>query len=168
MNQYYTYILSNKNDTTLYIGVTNDIERRVAEHRSGTIPGFTQKYKCHKLVYFESFSDVEQAIAREKQLKKWSRAKKDALIDTMNKDRNFVISSIHSVIPSPLLSSRTDGTARAERCLHQFCRVVTEVDVVIVVEGSLRSLHSLCSVEMTFTSLSFWFDEVFYINLRTV
>ena len=87
MNQYYTYILANSSDTTLYIGVTNDIERRVAEHRSGTIPGFTQKYKCHKLVYFESFSDVEQAIAREKQLKKWSRAKKDALIDTMNKDR---------------------------------------------------------------------------------
>ena len=87
MNQYYTYILANRSDTTLYIGVTNDIERRVAEHRSGTIPGFTQKYKCHKLVYFESFSDVEQAIAREKQLKKWSRAKKDALIDTMNKDR---------------------------------------------------------------------------------
>ena len=85
MNQYYTYILANRSDTTLYIGVTNDIERRVAEHRSGTIPGFTQKYKCHKLVYFESFSDVEQAIAREKQLKKWSRAKKDALIDTMNK-----------------------------------------------------------------------------------
>jgi putative endonuclease len=85
--QYYTYILSNKSDTTLYIGVTNDLERRVSEHRSGMIPGFTQKYNCHKLVYFESFSDVEQAIAREKQLKKWSRAKKDALIDTMNKDR---------------------------------------------------------------------------------
>ena len=77
MNQYYTYILANKSDTTLYIGVTNDLERRVTEHRSGTIPGFTQKYNCHKLVYFESFSDVEQAIAREKQLKKWSRAKKD-------------------------------------------------------------------------------------------
>ena len=91
MNQYYTYILSNKSDTTLYIGATNDIERRVAEHRSGTIPGFTQKYKCHKLVYFESFSDVEQAIAREKQLKKWSRAKKDALIDTMNKDRTDLL-----------------------------------------------------------------------------
>ena len=86
-NQYYTYILANKSDTTLYIGVTNDLERRVTEHRSGTIPGFTQKYNCHKLVYFESFSDVEQAIAREKQLKKWSRAKKDALIDTMNKER---------------------------------------------------------------------------------
>ncbi len=52
MNQYYTYILANSSDTTLYIGVTNDIERRVAEHRSGTILGFTQKYKCHKLVYF--------------------------------------------------------------------------------------------------------------------
>ena len=85
-NQYYTYILANNSDTTLYIGVTNDLERRVTEHRSGTIPGFTQKYNCHKLVYFESFSDVEQAIAREKQLKKWSRAKKDALIDTMNKE----------------------------------------------------------------------------------
>ena len=87
MNQYYTYILANNSDTTLYIGVTNDLERRVAEHRSGTIPGFTQKYNCHKLVYFESFSVVEQAIAREKQLKKWSRAKKDALIDTQNMER---------------------------------------------------------------------------------
>ena len=87
MNQYYTYILANNSDTTLYIGVTNDLERRVAEHRSGTIPGFTQKYNCHKLVYFESCSVVEQAIAREKQLKKWSRAKKDALIDTQNKER---------------------------------------------------------------------------------
>lgn len=50
--RYYTYILSNKNDTTLYVGVTNDLERRVAEHRSGMIPGFTQLYSCHKLVYF--------------------------------------------------------------------------------------------------------------------
>ena len=85
--RYYTYILSNKNDTTLYIGVTNDLERRVAEHRSGTIPGFTQKYNCHKLVYFEEYSDIDQAIAREKQLKKWSRQKKEALIDTKNKER---------------------------------------------------------------------------------
>jgi putative endonuclease len=85
--RYYTYILANKNDTTLYIGVTNNLERRVAEHRSGMIPGFTQKYNCHKLVYFEEYSDVDLAIAREKQLKKWSRAKKEALIDTKNKDR---------------------------------------------------------------------------------
>ncbi len=85
--RYYTYILSNKNDTTLYIGVTNDLARRVAEHRSGTIPGFTQKYNCHKLVYFEEYTDIDQAIAREKQLKKWSRQKKESLIDTKNKER---------------------------------------------------------------------------------
>ena len=85
--RYYTYILSNKNDTTLYIGVTNDLQRRVAKHRSGMIPGFSQKYNCHKLVYFEEYSDVDLAIAREKQLKKWSRAKKEALIDTKNKER---------------------------------------------------------------------------------
>ncbi len=79
--------MSNEFGTTLYIGMTNDLERRVAEHRSGLIPGFTKKYNCHKLVFFEVYSDVNQAIEREKQLKKWSRAKKEALIDTMNKER---------------------------------------------------------------------------------
>ena len=93
VDQYYIYILSNASDSTLYVGVTNDLERRVAEHREGKIPGFTQKYNCHKLVYFETFSDVEQAIAREKQLKKWSRSKKDWLIDTMNKERKDLMDS---------------------------------------------------------------------------
>jgi putative endonuclease len=65
---YYVYIMSNTNDTTLYIGVTNDIERRVKEHRSGQIPGFTQKYNCYKLVYYETYSDIDQAIEREKKL----------------------------------------------------------------------------------------------------
>ncbi|MBQ9463139.1 MAG: GIY-YIG nuclease family protein [Bacteroidales bacterium] len=85
--QYWTYIVSNKYDTTLYIGVTDNIERRLAEHRSGQIPGFTQKYNCNKLVYYETYSDINQAIEREKQLKKWSRMKKDNLIDSINKDR---------------------------------------------------------------------------------
>ena len=71
----------------LYIGVTNDLERRVREHKSGLIPGFTKQYNCGKLVYYEVFSDINQAIDREKQLKKWSRAKKDWLIDRVNKDR---------------------------------------------------------------------------------
>ena len=84
--RYYTYILTNKYNEVLYIGVTNDLARRVAEHRSGTIPGFTKKYNCHKLIYFEEYSEVEMAIAREKQLKKWSRPKKDTLIATMNKE----------------------------------------------------------------------------------
>jgi putative endonuclease len=84
--RYYTYILTNKYNEVLYIGVTTDLARRVAEHRSGMIPGFTQKYNCHKLVYYEEYSEVEMAIAREKQLKKWSRPKKDTLIVTMNKE----------------------------------------------------------------------------------
>jgi putative endonuclease len=83
-NKYYVYIISNKVNTTLYIGVTYDLERRVEEHRSGLIPGFTQKYLCHKLVYYEEYSDINQAIDREKQLKKWSRSKKDWLIDSVN------------------------------------------------------------------------------------
>ena len=85
-NTYYTYIMSNPNNTTLYIGVTNDIERRVQEHKSGQIPGFTQNYNCCKLVYYEKYSDIDQAIEREKKLKKWRREKKDWLIRTINPD----------------------------------------------------------------------------------
>ena len=76
--------MSNPNNSTLYIGVTNDIERRVKEHKSGLIPGFTQKYNCNKLVYYEMYSDINQAIEREKKLKKWRREKKDWLIRNMN------------------------------------------------------------------------------------
>ena len=83
-NTFYIYIMSSHNDSTLYIGVTNDIERRVQEHKSGDIPGFTQKYNCTKLVYFEEYSDICQAIEREKKLKKWRREKKDWLIRSLN------------------------------------------------------------------------------------
>ena len=83
-NTYYVYILSNKVDTVLYIGVINNIERRIKEHKSGLIPGFTQTYNCDKLVYLESYSDINQALDREKQLKKWKRAKKNALVETLN------------------------------------------------------------------------------------
>jgi len=86
-NQYYVYIMSNRFDTTLYIGVTDDLERRVSEHKTGLIPGFTKKYNCDKLVYYEVFSDINQAIDREKQLKGWKRARKDELIDKENKYR---------------------------------------------------------------------------------
>ena len=86
-NTYCTYIMSSGNNSTLYIGVTNDLERRVAEHKSGSGSVFTSKYHCHKLVYYESFSDIEQAIAREKQLKGWKRERKNALIDSVNKER---------------------------------------------------------------------------------
>ena len=83
-NTFYVYILTNWNNDVMYIGVTNHLERRLNEHRSGMIEGFTQKYHVHKLVYYETTSDVKAALTREKQLKKWSRAKKNELVRMMN------------------------------------------------------------------------------------
>ena len=76
--------MSNKNRTTFYIGVTNDIARRVAEHKEGSGSKFTAKYKLHDLVYFEVIYDIEQAIRREKQLKNWHREWKLNLIKELN------------------------------------------------------------------------------------
>ncbi len=83
MRNYYVYIMSNRTHT-LYIGVTNNLYRRVEEHRAGTYGGFTSKYKMRRLVYFEHTNDIGAAIAREKQLKNWRREKKIALIERMN------------------------------------------------------------------------------------
>ena len=82
--RYCVYILANKHDTVLYTGVTNDLVRRMYEHRSGTIPGFASRYRLKKLVFFEEGLDAAGAIAREKQIKAGSRAKKIQLIDAMN------------------------------------------------------------------------------------
>jgi putative endonuclease len=81
---YYTYILTNKHNNVLYVGMTNDLPRRIFEHKRKLIPGFTSKYNVDKLVYFEYFDFVELAISREKQIKKYSKAKKLALVTTMN------------------------------------------------------------------------------------
>lgn len=83
-NFYYVYILTNENNSTLYIGVSNDLERRLSEHKNGLNEGFTKKYNLHKLVYYEDFNDVEQAISREKQLKNWHRLWKINLIKKLN------------------------------------------------------------------------------------
>ena len=80
---YHMYIMASESGV-LYTGVTNFLERRVAEHKIGQVPGFAQKYKTGKLVYFEPFGDVHNAIAREKQLKRWRRAKKVVLIEKIN------------------------------------------------------------------------------------
>ena len=85
--KYWTYIMSNNSNTTLYIGVTDNLEARVSEHRSKEGNSFTHRYCCHKLVYYEEYSDISQAIDREKKLKKWRREKKDHLIDSVNKRR---------------------------------------------------------------------------------
>ena len=81
---YWVYILASKLGGTLYIGVTNDLVRRVYEHRMGLADGFTKKYGIHRLVYFEPHGDIESAIRREKRLKKWKRAWKIRLIEQAN------------------------------------------------------------------------------------
>ena len=83
---YFVYILSNWDDSVLYIGVTGNLPRRLYEHRNGLVDGFTKKYNIHKLVHYEHTNDVYSAISREKQLKKWSRSKKNALILRTNPD----------------------------------------------------------------------------------
>ena len=81
---YWVYILASAIGGTLYVGVTNDLVRRVYEHRTGAVPGFTSRYRIHQLVYFEQFGDVENAILREKRLKKWNRNWKIRLIEELN------------------------------------------------------------------------------------
>jgi putative endonuclease len=81
---YYVYVLASRIGSTLYIGVTNDLVRRVYEHKSGVAEGFTKRHNVKRLVYFECFDDIEQAIHREKRLKKWTRAWKIALIEKHN------------------------------------------------------------------------------------
>ncbi|WP_299084212.1 GIY-YIG nuclease family protein [uncultured Paraglaciecola sp.] len=78
------YILASKRNGTLYIGVTNDLIKRVWEHKNDAVEGFSRKYKVHLLVHFEQFEDIYQAISREKQLKKWNRDWKVALIEKQN------------------------------------------------------------------------------------
>ncbi|MEA2120321.1 GIY-YIG nuclease family protein [Halovibrio sp. HP20-50] len=83
-NLYYVYMLTNRTHRVLYIGVTNNLERRLYEHRQGLTPGFASKYRCHKLVWLEQSNSIEDAIRREKQLKAGSRQRKNALVDSLN------------------------------------------------------------------------------------
>ncbi|MDX2437846.1 MAG: GIY-YIG nuclease family protein [Acidobacteriota bacterium] len=87
MSRYFVYIVASRS-RVLYVGVTNDLNRRVGEHKEGVIPGFSQKYKTTRLVYYESTSDVRSEIAREKQIKRWRREKKVHLIEGLNPEWN--------------------------------------------------------------------------------
>jgi len=85
---YYVYILTNKGHSVLYIGVTNNLERRIFEHKNHLISGFTDRYNVEKLVYYEICSDIKVAIEREKELKGWTRKRKEHLIDSKNPQWN--------------------------------------------------------------------------------
>jgi len=84
MNEYYVYMMANKKYGTLYVGVTNDLVRRIYEHKEGLANGFSKKYKLHHLVYFEQHIDINEAISREKVIKKWRRDWKINLIEQNN------------------------------------------------------------------------------------
>ena len=85
-HRYFVYILASERNGTLYVGVTGNLPKRMGEHRDTLIAGFTQKYGVHMLVWFEEFSDIHEAILREKRIKKWRRAWKLELIEKTNPD----------------------------------------------------------------------------------
>ena len=103
-NNYCVYILSNQSGSVLYIGVTNDLARRIYEHKNKLIDGFTLKYNVDKLLYFESTNDVMSAIIREKQLKKWSRIKKEKLI--RSEEHTSELQSHHDLVCRLLLEKK--------------------------------------------------------------
>ena len=86
--RYYVYLLTNWNNKVTYVGVTNDLQRRVFEHKNKLVKGFTEKYKVDKLVYFEETNDVNSALSREKEIKKWRREKKNDLVRRVNPNWN--------------------------------------------------------------------------------
>jgi len=88
------YLMTNKYNTTIYTGVTNNLYGRVAQHRNGEIEGFTKKYNLHKLVYYEVYEDAPSAILREKQIKSWKRRKKIDLINTINPEWKDLFSEL--------------------------------------------------------------------------
>jgi putative endonuclease len=116
MRTFYVYILAS-NTRVLYVGMTNDLEYRLAQHRSKSVPGFTAKYNVTQLVWYETFPDAAQAIAWEKRIKGWSRAKKIALIEEMNPlwldltDRAVAPTSSEPVLP--------ETAPRHPECTHE-------------------------------------------------
>jgi putative endonuclease len=84
MKTFFVYLVTNRSRVVLYTGVTNNLERRVWEHKNGTVTGFTKRYELDRLVYYEDYRDIRDAIMREKEIKAWRREKKNALVETLN------------------------------------------------------------------------------------
>lgn len=96
-HNYFVYIVTNTHKNVLYLGVTNDLERRVNEHEKGEYKGFTRKYNCRYLVYYEHFFNIKEAIDREKEIKRWRREKKNRLISSFNPERRFLNYEIENI-----------------------------------------------------------------------
>jgi putative endonuclease len=104
---YYIYIATNQRDTVLYTGITSNLERRMQEHKLKMIKGFTKKYNVDKLVYYETFDSPFKAIAREKEIKGWTRIKKEMLIEKMNPKYQELINE-HGILRIGLSASAQD------------------------------------------------------------
>jgi putative endonuclease len=101
LKTYYLYMMTNKARTVLYVGITNGLTKRVVQHREKKAAGFTARYNCNRLVYFESFSDVGNAITREKEIKGWRREKKNALVESLNPTWDDLAVSILGIGSAP-------------------------------------------------------------------
>ena len=93
---FFVYVLASKRNGTLYVGVTNNLARRLSEHKAKQVPGFTRKYDVDQLVYFEAFNSIVEARAREHSLKRWRRAWKVALIEKLNPDWRDLTGELNS------------------------------------------------------------------------
>jgi len=96
-HSYFVYIVTNINKNVIYIGVTNNLTRRINEHFQGSVEGFTKKYNCKYLIYYQHYDDIRMAISREKQIKKWSRIKKNELIAGFNPEWKFLNEGLASI-----------------------------------------------------------------------
>jgi putative endonuclease len=101
MKAYFIYIMTNKGRTTLYVGVTNSLVRRVSQHRKGEVEGFTRKYNLTLMMYYEKYDDVRDAIRREEQIKGWTRKKKEELINSKNPQWEDLAVSVLGLGPAP-------------------------------------------------------------------
>jgi putative endonuclease len=113
VKHYYVYIMASLSKT-LYVGFTSDLVRRTYEHKHGLVPGFTSRYNVHRLVYVEQFTEVRAAVAREKQIKGWTRAKKIALIESVNPGWADLGETLAPTEPDPSHSVRMTAKDRVE------------------------------------------------------
>ncbi len=117
-HRYFVYMLASGPQGTLYVGVSNDLIRRITEHREGAVSGFTKKYRVHHLVWFEEYNDINEAIAREKQLKRWRRDWKRSLIEQENPGWLDLYPALAGVGPGSARSSGPLGRDDISELLH--------------------------------------------------
>ncbi|MCC7304966.1 MAG: aminotransferase class I/II-fold pyridoxal phosphate-dependent enzyme [Alphaproteobacteria bacterium] len=147
MNQYAVYFVTNWTNEVLYTGFTNNLARRTLEHKFKTVKGFTYKYNVKKLVYYELYGSVEEAIQREKQIKRWNRAKKDFLVNRMNPEWKDLFEDGNASDPStaPVVANATTGFARDDSFFNRFEKKLEELKN----KNRLRTLSLPGGIDLT-------------------